>query len=117
MTDDTRDTGSAAGLDDGALTRREGSWTFLTNHTRVLMTLADGPDLRLRDVATMIGITERGVQRIVAELEKSGYLQHQRVGRRNTYQVRPDALLRHPLERNVEIRDLLRLLDGEHPGR
>ena len=117
MTDDAKAPEAVTGQDDRAVTRREGSWTFLTNHARVLMTLADGPDLRLRDVAAMIGITERGVQRIVAELEKSGYLQHQRVGRRNTYQVRPDALLRHPLERNVEIRELLRLLDGRNPGR
>ena len=112
MTDARATPVSGPGPDGGVATHREGSWTFLTNHARVLMTLADGPDLRLRDVATMIGITERGVQRIVAESEKAGYLRHQRVGRRNTYQVRPDAPLRHPLGRNIEIRELLRLLDG-----
>jgi biotin operon repressor len=63
-------------------------WGFLTNHAYVLLSLSRAPDARMRDVAERIGITERAVQRIVAELEESGYLVRSREGRRNRYQVR-----------------------------
>ena len=82
-------------------------WTFLTNHARVLILIADSPGIRLRDIAQRIGITERATQRIVAELEEAGYLSHEREGRRNRYRLQADAHLRHPLERDVEIGDLL----------
>ena len=85
------------------------SWTFLTNHARVLVTISQNPDIRVRDAAAMTGITERSTQRIVAELEEAGYLSHERVGRRNHYQVSASATFRHPLEQNVEIGPLLRL--------
>ena len=62
-------------------------WTFLTNHGHVLVCLAATPDARLRDVAERVGITERAVQQIVRELEQSGYVVKQRVGRRNNYTV------------------------------
>ena len=58
-------------------------WTFLTNHGRVLLTIADDPDVRLRDIAEVVGITERAAQLIVADLESAGYLLKQRQGRRN----------------------------------
>ena len=79
------------------------SWTFLTNHARVLIVIAGEHGIRLRDVAARIGITERAAQRIVAELEEAGYLWHEREGRRNHYHLRTDAPLRHPLERGAEI--------------
>lgn len=84
-------------------------WTFLTNHARVLVMISHDPDIRLREVAESIGITERSAQRIVAELEEGGYLTHERVGRRNRYQVIPEVGLRHPRERGVEVGLLLRL--------
>ena len=87
-------------------------WTFLTNHARVLMTISQNPDIRARDVAAMIGITERSTQRIVAELEEAGYLSHERVGRRNHYKVATTASLRHPHERGVEIGLLLDLFSN-----
>lgn len=86
------------------------SWTFLTNHSHVLLCIADDPDVRLRDVALKVGITERAAQRIVAELEAAGYLSHQRVGRRNHYEVHTNLPLRHPLEDHLEIGALLRVL-------
>ena len=86
------------------------SWTFLTNHSHVLLCIADDPDVRLRDVALKVGITERAAQRIVAELEAEGYLSHERVGRRNRYEVHPNLPLRHPLEDHLEIGALLRVL-------
>jgi DNA-binding IscR family transcriptional regulator len=69
------------------------SISFLSNHARVLALVAAQPDVRLRDVAGRIGITERAVQRIVADLEREGLLLRSREGRRNRYQVRRDARL------------------------
>ena len=85
-------------------------WTFLTNHSHVLLCIADDPDVRLRDVAARVGITERATQRIVAELEDAGYLSHEKVGRRNRYEVHTGLPLRHPLEDHLEIGALLRVL-------
>lgn len=83
-------------------------WTFLTNHTHVLVCLSENPELRIRDVAELVGITERATQRIVSELVAGGYLVKTRDGRRNRYQVVTDEALRHPLERSHSIGDLLR---------
>lgn len=85
-------------------------WTFLTNHSHVLLCIAADPDVRLRDVAERVGITERAAQRIVAELEQEGYLSHEKVGRRNHYEVHTDMPLRHPLEDHLAIGALLRVL-------
>ena len=85
-------------------------WTFLTNHSHVLLCIAADSDVRLRDVAERVGITERATQRIVAELEDAGYLSHEKVGRRNRYEVHTGLPLRHPLEDHLEIGALLRIL-------
>ncbi|MGW3989223.1 helix-turn-helix transcriptional regulator [Streptomyces sp. NPDC004830] len=82
-------------------------WTFLTNHARVLISLANDPEARLRDVADRIGITERAVQLIVADLEAAGYLTRTRVGRRNRYTIDPTVALRHPSEADHPVGDLL----------
>ncbi|MFB7297456.1 helix-turn-helix transcriptional regulator [Streptomyces rubiginosohelvolus] len=86
---------------------RGAQWTFLTNHARVLLWIADDPEIRLRDVAAGIGITERAVQLIVADLEAAGYLTRTRVGRRNHYTVDPTVALRHPSEADHPVGDLL----------
>jgi len=86
------------------------SWTFLSNHTHVLLCLASEPECRLRDVATRVGITERAVQRIVAELEEGGYLSRVRVGRRNRYEVHEGKPLRHPIESHRDVGALLSVL-------
>lgn len=85
-------------------------WTYFTNHAHVLICLAREPEMTMREVASMVGITERAVQRIVAELEECGVLQHQRRGRQNHYKIRGSAPLRHPVERHRKVRDLLNLL-------
>ena len=74
------------------------SWTFLTNHARVLSAIARDPDVRLRDVATTCQLTERAVQAIVNDLETAGYLTHTREGRRNRYRITPETRLRHPAD-------------------
>jgi len=86
------------------------TWTFLTNHARVLILIANDPGVRTRDVAAQIGITERAAQRIIASLEQAGYISHEKIGRRNRYALQPDAHFRHPLERSVEVRHLIDLL-------
>jgi predicted transcriptional regulator len=86
------------------------SWTFLTNHSHVLLCIEENPDVLMREVAAQVGITERAAQRIVSELEDAGYLSHEKVGRRNRYEVHPDLPLRHPLEDHLEIGALLRIL-------
>ncbi len=87
-------------------------WTFLTNHAHVLLCLARDPALRVRDVAAQIGITERAVQRIIAELEEAGYLKRERQGRRNHYAVVRDLPLRHPIERHCSVSALFALVEG-----
>ena len=86
------------------------SWTFLTNHARVLLCLADEPDLRLREIAGRIGITERAVQRIVTDLEDAGIVTRTREGRRNHYAVNPEARLRHSSDAHITVGELLGLL-------
>src|SRR5690349_3872620 len=86
------------GRADRGADESSGSWTFLTNHAHVLLCLAREPELRLRDVAGRVGITERAVQRIVADLEEGRYLTRERTGRRNRYEIHPDLPLRHPIE-------------------
>jgi predicted HTH transcriptional regulator len=85
-------------------------WTFLTNHAHVLLCVARDPDVRHRDLAAQVGITERAAQRIVADLVQAGYLTSTRDGRRNRYQVNGDLPLRHPLERDHHIGELLAVL-------
>ena len=85
-------------------------WTFLSNHAHVLLLLAKEPEIRLRDVADRVGITERAVQRIVADLEQGCYIERVRTGRRNRYKVHPEMPLRHPIEAHRKIASLIHLV-------
>ncbi|MGA7396706.1 MAG: winged helix-turn-helix transcriptional regulator [Solirubrobacterales bacterium] len=87
------------------------SWDFLTNHAHVLLCVSRDPDIRLRDLAAAIGITERATHRILSELVDEGYVIREKEGRRNRYEVMPDQPLRHPLVGQGEVGDLLKLLD------
>ncbi|MDZ4695923.1 MAG: winged helix-turn-helix transcriptional regulator [Deltaproteobacteria bacterium] len=86
------------------------SWTFLSNHAHVLLCLAQNADVRIRDVANRVGITERTVQSIMADLTKEEIVAPTRIGRRNRYEVDGSLHLRHPLEAHRTVRDLMRLL-------
>ena len=88
--------------------RRE--WTFLTNHTHVLICIVDKPESRMRDIADRVGITERAVQRVLGDLENAGYVQRVRTGRRNRYKVRKSLPLRHPIEKHRRVSELLTLI-------
>jgi DNA-binding IclR family transcriptional regulator len=84
-----------------------GDWTFLTNHAHVLVQVARHPESRIRDIAAAVGITERAAQRIVADLVEAGYLARERRGRRNHYALNPELSLRHPLEHEHRVGELL----------
>ena len=90
-------------------------WTFLTNHAHVLVLLHEHPAIVLREVALRVGITERAVQRIVADLEDGGYIAREKVGRSNRYRVLARLPLRHPIEAHRTIGDLLDLIAGGGP--
>ena len=86
-------------------------WTFLTNHAHVLIAISRNPEARQRDISYAVGITVGAVQRIIHELEAEGYLTSERVGRRNRYQVNTDQALRHPLEDQHTVSELISSLD------
>ena len=88
-------------------------WRFLTNHTQVLLSIARDENVRLRDLAPMVGITERAAQRIVADLIEAGFIERHRRGRRNRYVVNRGLAMRHPAQYDHEIGELLDLLSIE----
>lgn len=88
------------------------TWTFLTNHAHVLILIAGNPEIKLRHVASQVGITERAVQRIVADLEAAGVIERSREGRRNRYAVYTKQPLRHAIEAHRTVGDLLTLING-----
>jgi DNA-binding MarR family transcriptional regulator len=92
-------------------------WRFVTSHTQVLLCIARNPDARLRDIAETVGITERAVQRIVADLVESGFVERERVGRRSHYSVNRNTRMRHPSQADRQIGELLDVLElVELPG-
>ncbi len=85
----------------------EDGWTFLTNHSHVLICLARDPDLRLRDLADAVGITERAVQGIVNDLEAAGFITKRREGRRNHYSIVRSGFMRHRVEAGHTVGEML----------
>jgi hypothetical protein len=88
------------------------AWSFLTNHVRVLMCIANDPGIRLRDIAEFTGITERTAYGIVTDLIDDGYITKRRDGRRNVYEIRAHVPLREPTAMERTIGELLDLLVG-----
>jgi DNA-binding MarR family transcriptional regulator len=88
----------------------QGSWTLLTAHGRALVAIAQDPNARMRDLAEVVGVTERTLQAIVADLEAAGYVAHTRVGRRNRYTVHLDRPFRHTAQHGHSVGPLLGLL-------
>jgi hypothetical protein len=88
-------------------------WTFFSNHGHVLLSIARDPDIRTREIAAGVGITERTAQQIVGQLVEAGYLTRTREGRRNHYEIHPELPLRHPMERDTSVGAILSLLLGE----
>jgi DNA-binding MarR family transcriptional regulator len=94
-------------------TQPDKPWRFVTNHTQVLLCIARDPDMRMRTIAESVGITERAAQRIVHDLVESGFVQRERVGRRNRYVVNRELRMRHEAQHDHEIGELLDLLELE----
>ncbi|MEU6682212.1 helix-turn-helix domain-containing protein [Streptomyces sp. NPDC046832] len=92
-------------------------WTFFTNHARVLAAIADNRSARIRDIAAHCRLTERAVQKIIADLEQDGYLSHTREGRTNTYRIHPGKVLRHPAEAGLTVASLMSLLVKDEADR
>ena len=96
-----------------------GSWTLLTGHGHVLVEIARNPDARIRDISAVVGLTDRTVQAIVADLEAAGYLTRTRTGRRTRYSVNHDSLFRHSAQEGLRVGPFLELLavTGDDSGR
>jgi len=88
----------------------EPRWTFLTNHARVLLCIAEDPGVRLREIGERVGIMERAAHRLVRELDDAGYVSRERHGRRNRYAINPNLHLPEPLARRQRVGDLLAVL-------
>ena len=93
-----------------------GEWSFLTNHAQALICVAADPDIRLRDIAVSVGVTERAAHKLVSDLIEEGYLSKRRVGRRNCYQIHLDAPLRRESQRDHTVGELLQALTTPAPG-
>jgi hypothetical protein len=102
-------------IDELARSATNLDWTFLSNHAHVLICIAQEPEVRLREVAVRVGITERAVQHIVADLEEGGYLSRKRTGRRNHYELHADRPFRHPVAAHCDISLLLYSIVGPGP--
>ena len=90
--------------------QRGGQWTLLTGHGHVLVEIARNPEARIRDISPVVGLTERTVQAIVADLEAEGYISRARVGRRTRYTVNSENPFRHPAQEGLRVGPLLDLL-------
>jgi len=101
--------------------RGSNSWTLLTGHGHVLVEIAGNPEARIREISSVVGLTERTVQAIVADLEAAGYLTRTRIGRRTRYTVNPDSQFRHSAQHGLRVGPLLALLtamgDADTPER
>ena len=98
----------STGMSDSDQSR--GSWTLLTGHGHVLVEIARNPKARIRDISPVVGLTERSVQAIVADLEAAGYLTRTRTGRRVVYTVNRDSLFRHSAQEGHRVGPFLDLL-------
>ena len=113
---ETRPDGYHRRMEPPGTLRERAGWTFLTNHSHVLVAISRNPELRQREIADLVGITQGAVTRILHELEADGVVTSERIGRRNRYQINGDALLRHPLESGVTLGELLDLANTADAG-
>jgi hypothetical protein len=93
-------------------TANEKKWTFLSSHTHVLLCIVRNPNILMRDMAELVGITERAVQGIVADLQGAGYLLVERKGRQNLYRVKGELPMRHSMEKLRSVSCLIDLIQG-----
>jgi len=89
--------------------RTVSDFRLLTNHGNTLLLIARDPRIRIRDIATLLDITERAAQRIIGDLADTGYIDRERVGRRNVYKVKTHLPLRLPFQSDLDLKSLLGL--------
>jgi len=94
---------------------RDRAWSLLSNHGLVFVVIAADPELRVRDIADRVGITERAAHRILSDLCEEGFVTRHRVGRRTVYHIHSDSHFRHPWLRSEEIGSLLRIAEAMRP--
>jgi len=94
-----------------------GRWSFLTNHARALLCIAHDPGVRLRDIAAMVGVTERSAHDMVTDLVDTGYVVKDKDGRRNQYHIQEHLPLRDPISQEPTIGEMLDLLVGVNAHR
>jgi DNA-binding transcriptional regulator PaaX len=87
------------------------NWTFLSNHGHVIVQISQHPDIKVTELAAQVGITERRVREIIAELREAGYLEVTKSGRRNSYRVLEGKSLRHSAEATHTLAELLGVFD------
>jgi DNA-binding IscR family transcriptional regulator len=92
---------------------RRGQWTIFSNHAHVLVCIARNPEETVREIARKVGITERAVQRIIGDLEEAAVIRREKNGRKNSYTLSLDRPLRHPLEANTTIAEVIRVIESE----
>jgi len=91
---------------------KKGQWTFLTNHARVLSYIAVHPRATGQEIAQVVGLSVRGIQKIISDLKISGYIVQQKEGRCNCYTVQMDRPMRHRLEFSHPVGNLLKAIDA-----
>lgn len=91
-------------------------WTFLTNHGHVLVCIAQNPDVRIAEIADLVGIGERAAHRILGDLINEGYVVREKVGRRNRYSIDFSRPLRHQLESEHTIGEIFRPVSRRRAG-
>lgn len=83
------------------------NWTFLGNHGHVVVQIAKNPEIKISELAALVGVTERHARAIIRDLRESGYVEVKKTGRRNTYKIKRNMPLRHTAESNHKLSDLL----------
>ena len=86
------------------------SWTFITNHAQILLAVAQDPAATVAELAAAAEITERSAYRILADLQRAGYVRRRKLGRHNVYEINPSMPLRDPTIENGSVGDLLSLI-------
>lgn len=85
-------------------------WAFLTNHALVISYLAKKPSITAREISLAIGITERAIRKIIADLDEAGYISKKKVGRGTRYRINPDLSMRSDAHEDIAIGDFLEAL-------
>jgi len=106
--------GTVAAAQDAAAQPAVPEFAFLTNHGKALLLIAHDPRIRMRDIADRLHITERATHRIVGDLDRAGYVERRREGRRNVYSVRKHLPLGLPIQRDIDIESLLTVVFAQN---